>query len=53
MILGYPFTEWPILLCIGMFLFLIIGLLYGQMITANVPVSRDASADRQNTDHQT
>lgn len=34
----YPFSEWPILVCIGMFLLLIVTLLYAQIVTAGIVV---------------
>ena len=39
MSISYPFTEWPIILCIGMFLLLVVGLAYGQIVTANIQES--------------
>lgn len=50
--LSYPLNEWPILSCIGMFMFLIIGLLYGQLVTAKLPLA-GSTAERRDTDHQT
>ena len=41
MALLYPMTEWPILVIIGMFLFLIVGLAYGSAVTANLPAAQE------------
>lgn len=34
---GYPWTEWPLLAIIVMFLFLIAGMAYGSAVTAKLP----------------
>ena len=51
MTIYYPLTEWPVLVCIGIFSSLIGALLYAQLATAGIAVTATIEA-APNLDNQ-